>query len=508
MRKRDQEGRGGVRKGIDQKRRSISAPAYVPTREGLPVNLDLKKLEKIWAKEYLDKPKDVRERLTNELHGVSSRAVTESPEMIASALELFQEAVDRAVPESEKWAYYRACSMNSTYVQSVAFRLKFLRAELFDPKKAALRYARNLNYLGEKFGDFALMRQLYLTDLNSEEKRFFKKGYMQILPFRDSVGRRIIVNIGSYGGSDFSNLTRARVGAYLNYAILAEDETTQRKGAISLGLLDDDATESVQLVELSEFDRFIQAMPIRFTGYHTCLDNSIRSRVMKALLLTFIQGEARVMTRIHIGTQVECDYVLRSFGIPTEHIPRSSTGTIKDGYHKANLKMRSLLDDHRKGEACNDYRRYYSSSFVVAPFHAIECPCVNSFLVRRNGAAWNYPGNIRVRDFLEEKLFERKRLDEGYMSSITKEIMTRDIQILVYDDAYSWYTRVTRKKDIQKQVLYIMREIRKRKRIKANSSLQSNECSTDAFQGLADQQCKMVDSCCLVSNDEVRPIDI
>jgi hypothetical protein len=235
---------------------------------------------------------------------VSSREVPESPEMIAFAMASFQEEVDRVVPESEKSAYYRACSMNSTYVQSVSFRLKFLRAELFDHKKAALRYVRNLDYLLEKFGDFALMRQLYLSDLNREEKRFLKKGYMQVLPFRDNVGRRIVGNLGSYGGFNFSMETKERVGAYLNFAILADDITSQRKGVVSLGLLSEDAIECIQSVKLSNMNRFIQAMPIRYSGFHTCLSNSFRSKVIKALTLTFVQGDARLMSRVHIGKHI------------------------------------------------------------------------------------------------------------------------------------------------------------------------------------------------------------
>merc|ERR1712238_215406 len=121
------------------------------------------------------------------------------------------------------------------------------------------------------------------------------------------------------------------------------------------------------------------------------------------------------------------------------------------------------MDDHRKEEARKDYIRYYSPDSVITPFPAIECPEVNCFLVRRNGAAWNYPGNIRVRDLLEEKLNDQKRLKEDYVSSITEDIMARDIPILFYDDKHAWYTRVTKKDDLQKQILYIMREIRKRK---------------------------------------------
>ena len=236
MPKRDQNGRGSYRNGTSNKRRNNGEPSNQPHRKAIPINanpnLDLQKLEKMLAKEYYDKPKDERERLVNEFHGVSSRALPETAKMIDSALCSFQWSVDNTVPEHEKGAYYKARSMKSTYIRSIPFRTKFLRAEFFDPKKAALRYVRYLDFLLEKFGEFALMRQLYLSDLSREERNFLKKGYIQILPFRDSVGRRIHINLGSYGGLEFSMLAKERVGAYLIFSVLSEDVTTQRKGGM------------------------------------------------------------------------------------------------------------------------------------------------------------------------------------------------------------------------------------------------------------------------------------
>lgn len=472
-------------------------------------HLNLEELEKVWAKVYNEKPVDERERLTNELHGVSSRAVPESPQMIDAALIAFQEEVDRSVSDSLTQAYHRACEMNSTYVQSVPFRLKFLRAELFDVKKAVLRYFRNLDFLWDKFGDIALMRQLYMSDLNNDEMKFLKKGFIQILPFRDTVGRRIVAHLGSNGGTEFALETVERVATYIQYSIIGEDETSQLMGSITLHILNEDSIINLQSIGKNSVTRFFEAMPVRITGWHTCLSSSLRSRAIKALVLWFIQGDLRLLTRFHIGSQTECDYALRSFGIPTENIPRSSTGTIKNAYHKSYLKTRSLIEDRRKERAGGNYGLYYSSSSSQTAFPAIECPEINSFLVRRNGAAWNYPGNIRLRSFLGEKLIEQKRLQEDYVSSIAEEITKRNIQILYYDENFGWYNRITKKEEIQKQVLYIMREIRKRNRIKvSNNSMQLHLSATSMFQGLtSDRSLFLGDtSCCMRSLDDAIPI--
>ncbi len=157
--------------------------------------------------------------------------------------------------------------------------------------------------------------------------------------------------------------------------------------------------------------------------------------------------------------------------------------------------MRTKMDDHRKLESNFDDRLYYSTSFPRCPFYAIECPEIDCFLVRRNGVAWNYPGNIRVRSILEDKLNKRKRLKEEYVSSVTEELIEQDVSILEFDEINGWYTRITRKQDIQKQVLYIMREIRKRKRLKEKASSQSTACNSKAFQKTTDEECSPVPPC-------------
>ncbi|VEU41732.1 unnamed protein product [Pseudo-nitzschia multistriata] len=212
--------------------------------------LEVEKLEQIRAKEYSEKSNDERESLLNELHGVSSRAVPENPEMIHAALLLFQLELDKCSLEHEKRAYLRACSMKSTYVHSVGFRLKFLRAEFFHVQNATLRYLQNLNYMLDKFGEIALMRQLYMSDLNNEDIRFLKKGYMQILPFRDRAGRRILASLGSLGGFEYSMETKERVAIYICHAILSEDVVSQRKGAVMLGLLNEEAIESIRMIKM------------------------------------------------------------------------------------------------------------------------------------------------------------------------------------------------------------------------------------------------------------------
>ena len=131
--------------------------------------------------------------------------IEETPELVARALREMDDAIND-IPFHDKPAHARAielhnnsylhCSNNEynnnrCYVQTEYFRLRFLRVERYDARKAAKRYCLNLNVLHRHYGDVALTRQLRVSDLTEAELKFFKDGIIQMLPSRDSAGRRM-----------------------------------------------------------------------------------------------------------------------------------------------------------------------------------------------------------------------------------------------------------------------------------------------------------------------------
>ena len=103
-----------------------------------------------------------------EIHGVRCLAPEETPHLIKESLELLQWELEHNIPVHEKQAYLRsqhpplnltthktkknsrthydpaAMNPNHTYVNTDDFKLRFLRYELFDAHKAALRICRFL----------------------------------------------------------------------------------------------------------------------------------------------------------------------------------------------------------------------------------------------------------------------------------------------------------------------------------------------------------------------------
>jgi len=448
--------------------------------------VDSEAAERQWARELYEMNSDMREAVNYELHGVTSRAIPEDPTVIAEALRLFQIEIDTQISPQQKQTYTRAVvGLKSNYVQTPEFRLRFLRAERFNIKKATIRFCRALDYLVQSFGVQALLRQLFLSDLSKEEERFLKKGFNQILPSRDRFGRRLLTHFGSCG-REYPFEVRAKVATYLCFGVLAEDLTTQRNGVVSMAFFSN-VDNDLLVRESKGFQQFFEAVPLRWSGFHFCLAKNPAFNLLKGLILKIIPKDMRRITRFHLGTSIECEYSLRGFGIPTEDIPRTCTGKIKTKGLAKWVRVRTAIDDHRRMMAQNNYNAYYSMPPSVRVFPGIECPEINCVLFRLAGLASTHPGNVEFRLFLQEKDGEREQLKtrkqkDDHLHQIIEEVTQRGLRFLQYDENRHWYNEITDYKILRKHVFQAQRDIAKR--AKAHASMQLAKSNTNVFTSL------------------------
>lgn len=181
-----------------------------------------------------------RESMQDEIHGIGTVAQTETPEMVQNAVLAVLEAIQR-IPV--KRAYETALRRNSTLVlDNQAFFLQFLRAELFDAEKAAVRMLMYLEMVVEYYGEDALLRPMMLCDLGNEEMQLLREGRCQ-LTSRDRFGRRIICTVGAFGSRysaysrvsfvyPFYNKRRARSTGIVFVIIVAD--VSRSKSPLSL----------------------------------------------------------------------------------------------------------------------------------------------------------------------------------------------------------------------------------------------------------------------------------
>ena len=181
-----------------------------------------KYVDDLLAKDMLKLSVRDRNDIQEEIHGVKCLAVHESPELVRRSLKELTEEIDK-IPDAEKRAYLKSMKLlpdnsegnstrnsNSTcvndirrqaptpttrlsYIHKDDFKLRFLRCDLFDIAKAARRLVTYLDLLLEIFGEDALKRPPSIMDFTKDELKHFRKGMIQILPYRDRSGRRVIL---------------------------------------------------------------------------------------------------------------------------------------------------------------------------------------------------------------------------------------------------------------------------------------------------------------------------
>lgn len=157
-------------------------------------------MDEVLSKELQQLSFDDRNAIQEEIHGVRNTLPNETPELIHEGLDkLTQElhAISNKLPNTA--AYNQAIMQPLSYVYEQAFRIRFLRSELWDAKKAARRIVSFLDMMAEFYGPKLLMRPIQLSDLSEQEIKVLKSGQIQLLPFRDRSGRRIIAFVADMG---------------------------------------------------------------------------------------------------------------------------------------------------------------------------------------------------------------------------------------------------------------------------------------------------------------------
>ncbi len=164
---------------------------------------DPRDVDSLMAKEFLSLSFQDRNAISEEMHGVSCAMPKETPELINESLMKLEQEIS-LIPAKHKRRYdlcqERYSNRNSSeqrgsYTNDVDFRLRFLRIELFDAKKAAWKIVIFLDVAVDLFGEYVLQRPMRLSDFSEEEMQVIRIGNLQLLPFRDRSGRRIITGV-------------------------------------------------------------------------------------------------------------------------------------------------------------------------------------------------------------------------------------------------------------------------------------------------------------------------
>jgi hypothetical protein len=339
-----------------------------------------------------------REQAYEDLHGVSAM-VNETPELIAAALQLMEHHLQSI---RHKPAYILAETNRKEYVQDASFRLMFLRAERFDVAKAANRLVRWLKWKLDLFGEERLCQNhIGLDQLDADARFMVESGMTQVLPARDSCGRAVQVMACKYQRR-WGRSSKALLQMYFYMSMVAaEDETNQKNGLVhivyGLGMTQPPIDSSAELGNIDEkyeilgYAGITTCLPLRWDALHFLTDSKALQH-SPALFVHTIGWRVRARLRVHVGSHLECQYGLLSFGVPSMLLPFTEQSELKTNNHKKWIQRR-LVKDHEV------LRRLQSNPSYVFP--GIDLPGRNDVLLGKGQPLQDHPGNRRLHEIMQ-----------------------------------------------------------------------------------------------------------
>ena len=348
-------------------------------------------------------------------------AIDETPVLIDQSLRELQIEIDHKIPDIGKNAYLLSQSTvdGRSFVNSKNFRLRFLRFELFDVPKSAIRMLKWLDKVLDLFGSFALERPICIsTDFSLREQQVFRKGYVQLLPVRATgTGRRIVCSF-PYDEEYYTAATNQvllKIATYI-FWIIGNDIDAQRTGVAGLCLFDSSFPQLQTAGMFSPQDNWL--MSVRLSAIHICTPDTPFFRLRRRFLTMAIGSHNRARLKLHLGTAVELMYKLQAYGIPIDSIPLTYTGKIKLTNMRQWLRLRHMIEDQEKRATTATIRNYNSTSSdsdsnsnssitIITPNDnniLVEAPYLNDVLFKQGNSYTGHPGNNTLRSLIESKV--------------------------------------------------------------------------------------------------------
>lgn len=373
----------------------------------MPEKVESSLVDSLIAKQMSSLTMDQREQTYYDIHGISNNK--ETPELI---LQSHLEMETQLSIMKEAAAYRKAEALNPAYVRDDQFRLKFLRADRFDAKQAALRMARHFEAKLDLFGESKLCEDISQNDLTPGDMDALVTGVGH-LPIRDSTGRLVRISF-SHNGVDIAGSTMQILRAlFYSLMVLSDDEETQNNGVVfvswAVGFKQDSTID--QKTKSDEFKNALWAMvklactaiPLQHEAFHLCYDNFFFSPIF-AMIKISLGLYLRVRVRTHYGNRLECQRKLQTFGIPTTILPLKATDMDSaKKIWKKRLHYENLDPSNRPRT-------------VFVPGHL-------DILLGRGRRCQEHIGNMRLRNLVEDCKPEYDQASRKEKTLISQEIV-------------------------------------------------------------------------------------
>eukprot|EP00339_Tiarina_fusa_P005404 CAMPEP_0117052190 /NCGR_PEP_ID=MMETSP0472-20121206/36081_1 /TAXON_ID=693140 ORGANISM="Tiarina fusus, Strain LIS" /NCGR_SAMPLE_ID=MMETSP0472 /ASSEMBLY_ACC=CAM_ASM_000603 /LENGTH=513 /DNA_ID=CAMNT_0004766733 /DNA_START=115 /DNA_END=1653 /DNA_ORIENTATION=+ len=299
-----------------------------------------------------------REKVLEEIHGVAD-AAEESPEFLQSCIQALDAAIAK-IPKAKRKALDKAFFLRPQYQQNDnnhhnKFKLMFLRADYYDPQKAAKRMAKFFDWKLKIFGEAGFVKDIALEDDLGEDdviETAVLSGCSLQLPHRDQTGRPITMfDISKFDHDGHPKMLKYTW--YLFMAIVQDDEAAQIKGITNVTYAPQARMKALQLPKMSAASEHLRtagdmmaSLPVRITSYHFCTDDP-GMKFLLGIIRMGIGKEMSLRLRTHFGSAIEMQYSLLTFGIHCGDL-LTSAGNGKTKLHDQYVATRRRVDTSRQ----------------------------------------------------------------------------------------------------------------------------------------------------------------
>lgn len=369
-----------------------------------------------------------REKAENDVHGICDGDI-ETPEIL-----------DRCVAELGGYleenkrgtAFELAEALDRSYTSNFDLRAMFVRAERYHSAEAAQRMIRFFECKRDLFGVGRLTKDITLDDLDVDDMEALESGGLQLCPAKDSAGRNIItIMLGLRKFKEAENMQRA---CFYIYMVVAQDQDAQRRGIVvvsySVGVK---VFKSVQ-------NKLRISIPLHIASQHFAHDDPV-AYVSASKPIFLLTKFSRVRFRSHMGTHVECQYALTTFGIPRHALPVDTNGYLSRDFHLAWLQKRRELEESQPipylpqtspafpgvSSAHVTSGPLFPSSGAITPPDGtslqVRDPRLSDILFGRGKTVVEHPGNAWFRDLVDRTMLKYEACSRMEKANIAEMIV-------------------------------------------------------------------------------------
>jgi hypothetical protein len=180
-------------------------------------NMHMEDVDRFVAHEFSKLSFTERDQALCDVHAVTDTGALQEPslETQRTLLQQVKMTIRDEMPPVAKEAYNQAMQMDASYVHRDEFVLKFLRADGWDPKRAAARLTKHFKVKLDLFPPELLCRDIMQDDLDPQTLKHLYSDVARDLPLRDMAGRIITFIIPGPESDVLSKVSSSSFGACL-----------------------------------------------------------------------------------------------------------------------------------------------------------------------------------------------------------------------------------------------------------------------------------------------------